>query len=351
MHAAALLVLVVLPLAAWALRDDQSSVLGDVLAFESERLQLRGVKCFGKHCACSAPKLPPTIKCINYTRGDPALNWGCFAELPTHVAFDAFTVKCGDYVPPSTPAAAHDCVLEYDLIDIRTENGPHFVGAGIHNVMCTVDPTYKKVIAARDVIIHETLASDRGKTVVFAPERPMLAANFDVQSALRAAKAEQLHLEKIAANTWESRAWWWFKTITLCALGVIFAEAIRIDWEHTEHLINHAIDSLQLPDVSSINTPCDPPTSRSARRRAAKASAQRKAAIAKIQSAAENAKPPPADEVPEAIACTICIERKLDVRLKCGHLFCLACVSQLLDPSCPRCRLPIDERDIKPVFI
>ena len=49
-----------------------------------------------------------------------------------------------------------------------------------------------------------------------------------------------------------------------------------------------------------------------------------------------------AEAAAQRVACSICAEREVDIRLECGHLLCMLCTEQLVEsqrePCCPSCR-------------
>lgn len=47
--------------------------------------------------------------------------------------------------------------------------------------------------------------------------------------------------------------------------------------------------------------------------------------------------------------CEICMEKKKDRSLDCGHIFCNSCVQKC--DSCPSCRVEIDKNKIRHVFL
>lgn len=51
----------------------------------------------------------------------------------------------------------------------------------------------------------------------------------------------------------------------------------------------------------------------------------------------------------EVNICCICIDRRINRVLPCGHTFCLECI--LSQQVCPKCRQPFDELGIKRLFL
>ncbi len=102
-----------------------------------------------------------------------------------------------------------------------------------------------------------------------------------------------------------------------------------------------------------------PPTSARARKRASKASAKRRAAVAAIQQAAAAAAvvaaanpTAPAEEIPKALECAICMERKVCVTYRgCGHTFCAVCAWAAPNNQCATCRKPFEANDVMQIYI
>lgn len=56
------------------------------------------------------------------------------------------------------------------------------------------------------------------------------------------------------------------------------------------------------------------------------------------------------DEMIESLSiCEVCLDRKRDCVLSCGHLFCSSCISGLLEKVCPTCRVEI--KSVHKVFL
>jgi hypothetical protein len=55
------------------------------------------------------------------------------------------------------------------------------------------------------------------------------------------------------------------------------------------------------------------------------------------------------NDVETLTVCSVCMDKKKDQSLDCGHLYCSDCVTKL--ENCPTCRAEIDKNKIRTVFI
>ena len=55
------------------------------------------------------------------------------------------------------------------------------------------------------------------------------------------------------------------------------------------------------------------------------------------------------NDIETLTVCSVCMDKKKDKVLDCGHLYCSECVNRL--ESCPTCRADIDKDKIRTVFI
>jgi hypothetical protein len=65
--------------------------------------------------------------------------------------------------------------------------------------------------------------------------------------------------------------------------------------------------------------------------------------------------PPPPPEIPDATspetACCICLVKKVNRCLPCGHTLCSECLPKLTECSCPTCRTAFKMETVKPLFL
>jgi len=65
--------------------------------------------------------------------------------------------------------------------------------------------------------------------------------------------------------------------------------------------------------------------------------------------------PPPPPEIQDAkspeTACCICLVKKVNRCLPCGHTLCSECLPKLTECSCPTCRTAFKMETVKPLFL
>ncbi len=130
--------------------------------------------------------------------------------------------------------------------------------------------------------------------------------------------------------------------LSIAAVIVNFYDDLAEMWNQAKH--DAAVDA-------ALAKP--PSTSASARKRASKLAAKRKAAIDAIKKAAASVPPPtPEENVPKAVECSICMERKVSATYRgCGHTFCTVCAYAAPNYACATCRLPFKADDVIQIYV
>lgn len=284
-------------------------VIGVPVAIDSSRFQLRETTCFGEPCACSLARLPACIPCVNTTLG-----LDCSYMLSPAYDVPKVDVICDYLAIGSCPKRV---AFEFDVSALGDSPAARAViKAATSDILCR----------ARIRPGNERSPAHGAVVAGYGPPRTVEEYN-----TLASAGSESPTSRWNAWLSWLRYTDEGHATITLAMLCVVLPFFAFIRWK--EHELKRQAERPQGASPTTI--------------------AARDAARAKF--AAIAAKPPttaPEEDVPEAVQCIICMDRKINaVYRTCGHPFCDACAFAAPNATCATCRTPFKDSDVIPMFI